>query len=53
MMEAENIKIVYTVDSTIDKDSWNGRTGFIAADMIRQEITDYTDRVFLHLNPQK
>lgn len=55
MMEAENknMKVVYAVDRTIDKDSWKGKTGFITADMIREEIPDYEERVFFTCGPPK
>ncbi len=55
IMEAENknMKVVYAVGSAIDKDSWKGGTGFITGDMIREEIPDYTERVFFTCGPPK
>ncbi|MBI5213700.1 MAG: FAD-dependent oxidoreductase [Nitrospirae bacterium] len=54
-MEAENknMRIVYTVDNPIDKKTWNGRTGFITVEMIREDISDYSDRVFYICGPPK
>lgn len=54
-MEAENrnLRVVYTVDNPIDKNAWKGRTGFITAEMIKDEIPDYRERVFYICGPPK
>lgn len=54
-MEAENrnLKVVYTVDNSKDKDAWKGRTGFITAEMIREEMPDYRERLFYICGPPK
>jgi len=47
-----NIRITYTLTSPdIDKEAWQGRTGYINADMIREEIPDYKERVFYICGP--
>ena len=47
-----NFKIVHTLTSKdIDKDSWIGKRGYIDADMIREEIPDYNERVFYICGP--
>ena len=47
-----NFKIVHTLTSEdIDKDSWIGKRGYIDADMIREEIPDYNERVFYICGP--
>jgi len=54
-MEAENknLRVIYTVDNPVDKDAWKGRIGFITAEMIGEEIPDYTERVFFTCGPPK
>ncbi len=48
----DNFRVVYTLTSKdIDKDNWQGRTGYIDADMIRKEIPDYKERVFFICGP--
>jgi ferredoxin-NADP reductase len=54
-MEAENknMRVVYTVDNALDKNKWNGKVGFITAEMIREEMPDYDERVFYVCGPPK
>lgn len=54
-MEKENkkLRVVYTLDNPIDKTTWKGRAGFINSNMIREEIPDYTERVFYTCGPPK
>lgn len=54
-MEAENknMRVVYTVDNPLDKNIWNGKVGFITAEMIREEMPDYDERVFYVCGPPK
>ena len=48
----DNFRVVYTLTSEdIDKNKWHGRTGYIDADMIREEIPDYRERVFFICGP--
>ena len=48
----KNFKIVYTLTSKdINKDSWQGKTGYIDADMIKEQIPNYNDRVFFICGP--
>ena len=47
-----NLKIIYTLTSKdIDKNKWQGRSGYIDADMITEEIPDYKERVFFICGP--
>ena len=49
-----NIRIVYTLTSPdIDKQSWQGKTGYIDEKMIKDEIPDYKERVFYACGPPK
>jgi ferredoxin-NADP reductase len=48
----KNMRIVYTLTSPdIDKNKWTGRTGYIDADMIKEEIPDYSQRIFYVCGP--
>ncbi len=48
----KNMRGVYTLTSPdIDRQSWPGRTGFMDDEMIKEEITDYEDRVFYICGP--
>ena len=48
----ENIHVVYTLTSPeIKKDTWRGRTGLINEDMIKEEISDFKERVFYICGP--
>ncbi len=50
----KNIRIVYTLTSPdIDKKIWQGKTGYIDDEMIREEIADYKERVFYICGPPK
>jgi ferredoxin-NADP reductase len=50
----KNIRIVYTLASPdIDKQSWQGRTGYIDDKMLKGEIQDYSERVFYICGPPK
>ena len=53
MAEARsNFNVVCTLTAKdINKDSWQGKTGYIDADMIKKEIPDYNDRVFFICGP--
>jgi len=53
MAEAKsNFNAVYTLTAKdINKDTWQGRTGYVDADMIKDEIPDYNDRVFFICGP--
>jgi len=43
----KNLRVVYTLTSPdIDKKSWQGRSGYIDDEMIKEEIPDYKERVF-------
>lgn len=44
-----NLKMVLTVNEGNEK--WKGLTGFINLEMIKKEITDYTERVFYLCGP--
>ena len=47
-----NFKVVYTLTSKdIDKDIWQGSTGYIDADMIIKEVPDYKERIFYICGP--
>ncbi len=55
-MEAVNKKfrIVHTLTSPdIDKGTWQGRTGYIDTEMIKEEIPDFEERVFYICGPPK
>lgn len=48
----KNLRIIYTLTSPeIDKNKWNGVTGYIDAGMIRKEIPDFNERVFYMCGP--
>ena len=50
----KNFRIIYTLTSTnIDKQAWQGRTGYINDKMIREEIPDFEERVFYICGPPK
>ena len=50
--ENKNMRLVYTLGSAdVDKKSWSGRTGYIDEDMIKEEIPDYSNRVFYVCGP--
>jgi len=47
-----NFRVVYTLTSKdIDKNKWQGRLGYIDADMIKEEIPDYKERIFFICGP--
>lgn len=52
-LTAKNQK--FTIINTLTRPgpSWNGRVGRIDADMIRQMLTDYSERVFYTSGPQR
>lgn len=54
-MQAENkkLKVVYVIASPLSKDAWKGRTGFINGAVIKEEISDYAERVFYICGPPK
>jgi ferredoxin-NADP reductase len=54
-MEAENkkLRVIYTLTEPIDETAWKGRIGRINSEMVREEIPDYTDRVFYLCGPPK
>lgn len=47
-MESENekLRVVYALSDPTDKIAWKGRVGFINSAMVREEISDYAERVF-------
>ncbi len=48
----KNFRVVYTLTSPEkDKKAWPGRTGYIDAGMIKEEIPDYNNRVFYICGP--
>jgi ferredoxin-NADP reductase len=50
----KNFRVVHTLTSPdIDKKAWTGRTGYIDAGMIKEEIPDYKDRVFYICGPPR
>lgn len=50
----KNLRIVYTLTSSdIDRKIWKGRTGYIDDTMIKEEIPDYTERIFYICGPPK
>lgn len=51
--ENKNLRVVYTLTSSFDKNSWKGRTGFIGSVLVKEEIPDYADRVFYVCGPPK
>jgi ferredoxin-NADP reductase len=44
-----NLKVIFTLDES--SESWTGNKGRITADMIKKEIPDYLDTVFLTCGP--
>jgi len=50
----KNLRIVYTLTSSdMDRKTWKGRTGYIDDTMIKEEIPDYTERVFYICGPPR
>lgn len=50
----KNLHIVYTLTSPdIDEKIWKGRTGYINDTMIKEEIPDYTERIFYICGPPR
>ncbi|MFC1576578.1 ferredoxin--NADP reductase [Candidatus Omnitrophota bacterium] len=48
----KRLRVIYTLTSPdIDKKKWSGRTGYINAEMIKEEIPDYEERVFYTCGP--
>jgi ferredoxin-NADP reductase len=45
----KNLKVVFTLNEADSR--WKGATGFITADMIQKEISDYKDTVFYTCGP--
>jgi NAD(P)H-flavin reductase len=54
-MEAENkkLRVVYTLDNPIERTVWKGRVGFIHSEMVREEMSDYAERIFFICGPPK
>jgi ferredoxin-NADP reductase len=54
-MESENekMRVIYTLSEPVDKIAWKGKIGFIDSAMVREEITDYAERVFYICGPPK
>lgn len=47
-----NMRVVYTLTAAdIDRRTWPGRTGYIDARMLKEEIPDYQERVFYLCGP--
>jgi glycine betaine catabolism B len=44
-----NLKIIYVLNE--GNPTWTGKVGFVTADLIRQEVPDYKDRVFYACGP--
>lgn len=50
----KNLRIVYTLTSLdIDRKIWKGKTGYIDDTMIKEEIPDYTERIFYICGPPR
>ena len=50
----KNLRIVYTLTSSdIDRKIWKGRTGYIDDTMIKEEMPDYTERIFYICGPPR
>ena len=50
----KNMRIVYTLTSPdIDKKKWQGRIGYIDDKMIKEEISDFNERIFYICGPVK
>jgi len=50
----KNLRIVYTLTSPdIDRKTWQGRIGYIDDKMIKEEISDFNERVFYICGPPK
>lgn len=48
------IRVVYTLTSPeVDKNSWSGRTGYIDQNMLKEEVSDYKERIFYICGPPK
>jgi glycine betaine catabolism B len=50
--KATGLKTVYTLSGDGVPESWQGRRGRIDADMIRQEVPDYLDRLYYVSGPE-
>ncbi|KKU89315.1 MAG: Oxidoreductase FAD/NAD, partial [Candidatus Wolfebacteria bacterium GW2011_GWA2_47_9b] len=50
-VEAGWLKAVYTITNAIPY-GWHGRTGYITADMIKEEIPEYMKNIFYISGPQ-
>jgi ferredoxin-NADP reductase len=47
-----NLRVVHTLtDESVDRNRWKGRTGFIDANMLREEIPDFAERTFYVCGP--
>ena len=50
----KNLRIVYTLTSPdIDRKTWQGRIGYIDDKMIKEEISDFNERVFYICGPPR
>ena len=50
----KNLRIVHTLTSPdMNKRTWQGRTGYIDTEMIKEEIPDFEERVFYVCGPPK
>ncbi len=49
--ENKNLRVVYMLDNPLDEKSWKGRTGLMNSQVIKEEITDYMERVFYMCGP--
>ncbi|MFH1245876.1 MAG: FAD-dependent oxidoreductase [Candidatus Omnitrophota bacterium] len=48
----KNMRVVYTLTAAdINRQAWTGRTGYIDARMLKEEIPDYPERVFYLCGP--
>jgi glycine betaine catabolism B len=44
-----HLKVVYVLNEPLT--GWTGKTGFVSADLIKEEVLDYNDRVFYACGP--
>ena len=51
--ENKNLRVVYTLTGPLDKNQWKGKTGVITGEMVKEEIPDYSERIFYICGPPK
>ena len=54
-MEADNknLTVVYTLTDPVEKHTWKGRIGIIHSEMVKEEIPDYSERIYYICGPPK